>query len=59
MPRVGLEPTTLAFERANTLHTLDSVATVIGRSISWQSKIKIVCVGERDVCVKFCNCYSK
>jgi hypothetical protein len=32
MPRVGFEPTTTVFERAKTVHTLDRVATVIGRS---------------------------
>jgi hypothetical protein len=30
MPRVGFEPTILAFERAKTVHTLDRAATVIG-----------------------------
>jgi hypothetical protein len=30
MPRVGFEPTTPAFERAETVHVLDDVATVIG-----------------------------
>jgi hypothetical protein len=30
MPRVGFEPTILAFERANTVHALDCAATVIG-----------------------------
>jgi hypothetical protein len=29
MPRVGLEPTIPAFERAKTVHALDRVATVI------------------------------
>jgi hypothetical protein len=30
MSRVGVEPTTPVFERANTVHTLDRAATVIG-----------------------------
>jgi hypothetical protein len=30
MPRAGLEPTTPAFQRAKTVHALDSAATVIG-----------------------------
>jgi hypothetical protein len=30
MPRVGLEPTTPVFERAETVHALDRAATVIG-----------------------------
>jgi hypothetical protein len=30
MPRVGFEPTILAFERTKTVHALDSVVTVIG-----------------------------
>jgi hypothetical protein len=30
MLRVGLEPTIPAFERVNTVHTLDRAATVIG-----------------------------
>jgi hypothetical protein len=30
MPRVGLEPTIPVFERAKTVHALDSAATVIG-----------------------------
>jgi hypothetical protein len=30
MPRVGFEPTIPAFERAKTVHALDSTATVIG-----------------------------
>jgi hypothetical protein len=30
MPRMGLEPTTPAFERAKTVHALDRTATVIG-----------------------------
>jgi hypothetical protein len=30
MPRVGFEPMILVFERAKTVHTLDSAATVIG-----------------------------
>jgi hypothetical protein len=31
MPRVGLEPTTLAIERAKTVHALECLAAVIGR----------------------------
>jgi hypothetical protein len=30
MPSVGLEPTTPMFERAKTVHVLDSAANVIG-----------------------------
>jgi hypothetical protein len=30
MPRVGLEPTIPAFERAKTVHALDRAATVVG-----------------------------
>jgi hypothetical protein len=30
MPRVGFEPTIPAFERAKTVHALDSAVTVIG-----------------------------
>jgi hypothetical protein len=33
VPRVGFEPTTLAFERTKTVHALDRTCTVIG--ISW------------------------
>jgi hypothetical protein len=32
MPRVGFEPTTPVFERAKTVHSLYSAATVIGFS---------------------------
>jgi hypothetical protein len=30
VPRMGFEPTTPVFERAKTVHALDSVTTVIG-----------------------------
>jgi hypothetical protein len=33
MPPVGFEPTTPVFERAKTVHALDSAATVIGSNI--------------------------
>jgi hypothetical protein len=39
MPRVGLEPTTPVFERADTIHALYSVATVIGEYIRVGSMI--------------------
>jgi hypothetical protein len=31
MPQVGFEPTISVFERAKTVHALDSAATVIGQ----------------------------
>jgi hypothetical protein len=31
MPQVGSEPTIPVFERANTVHAIDSAATVIGK----------------------------
>jgi hypothetical protein len=34
MPSVGFEPTIPAFERAKTVHALDSAATVIGTLIT-------------------------
>jgi hypothetical protein len=34
MPRVGIEPTSLAFERAKTFQALDRAATVIGTLIT-------------------------
>jgi hypothetical protein len=35
MPRVGLEPTILAFERAKRAHALDRAATVIGYPLQY------------------------
>jgi hypothetical protein len=39
MPRVGFEPTTPVFERAKTVHALDSVAFVIGVRLSCSAAI--------------------
>jgi hypothetical protein len=33
MPQVGFEPTIPVFERAQTVHTLDRAATLIGQSL--------------------------
>jgi hypothetical protein len=38
MPRMGVEPTIPVFERANTVHTLDRAATVIGISTEYCSE---------------------
>jgi hypothetical protein len=35
MPRMAFEPTIPAFERAKTVHALDSAATVTGYGIHW------------------------
>jgi hypothetical protein len=34
MPRLGFEPMTRVFERANTVHAVERAATVIGKVIS-------------------------
>jgi hypothetical protein len=39
MPRVGFEPTIAVFERAKTVHALDSAATVIGENIIHTTQI--------------------
>jgi hypothetical protein len=39
MPRVGFEPTIPVFERAKTVHALDSAATVIGNDHAKVNKI--------------------
>jgi hypothetical protein len=39
MPLVGFEPTTPVFERAKTVHALDSVAVVIGQQFLLVSNI--------------------
>jgi hypothetical protein len=45
MPRVGFKPTISVFERAKTVHALDSAATVIGLQLlpyAIEKKIKYI-----------------
>jgi hypothetical protein len=63
IPQVGFEPTNPVFERAKTVHALDSAATVIG-PLACDGKKRMVInlplyVSPETSCGKFCNVKRK
>jgi hypothetical protein len=54
MSRVGFEPTTPAFERAKTFHSLDRAATVIG--LDKLGGLKIITKNQRNSILKLILC---
>jgi hypothetical protein len=43
------EPMTLVFERAKTVHVLDSAATVLGRTVHFSRKTKNISLQNRNI----------
>jgi hypothetical protein len=59
MPRVGFEPMIPAFERAKTVHTLDSAATAIGVLYFTQNKyLSKECIFLEDLLSRTAQCHA-
>jgi hypothetical protein len=56
MPRVGFEPTTPAFERAELVHALDHAASVIGVSGLYWAQNKYSGEGPRGSVISYKIC---